>query len=70
MAVTIKDVSAKCGLSISTVSKAFNNYADISLETSARRVKSAITPTPSPARSKPTAPTTWAFCSKKSAARV
>ena len=31
MAVTIKDVSAKCGLSISTVSKAFNNYADISL---------------------------------------
>ena len=33
MAVTIKDVSAKCGLSISTVSKAFNNYADISLET-------------------------------------
>ena len=33
MAVTIKDVSAKCGLSISTVSKAFNNYADISPET-------------------------------------
>ena len=33
MAVTIKDVSAKCGLSISTVSKAFNNYADISAET-------------------------------------
>ena len=33
MPVTIKDVSAKCGLSISTVSKAFNNYADISLET-------------------------------------
>ena len=33
MAVTIKDVAAKCGLSISTVSKAFNNYADISSET-------------------------------------
>lgn len=33
MAVTIKDVSAKCGLSISTVSKAFNNYSDISAET-------------------------------------
>ena len=33
MAVTIKDVAAKCGLSISTVSKAFNNYADISTET-------------------------------------
>ena len=33
MAVTIKDVAAKCGLSISTVSKAFNNYADISVET-------------------------------------
>ncbi|MBQ3156514.1 MAG: LacI family DNA-binding transcriptional regulator [Clostridia bacterium] len=33
MAVTIKDVAARCGLSISTVSKAFNNYADISVET-------------------------------------
>lgn len=33
MAVTIKDVSARCGLSVSTVSKAFNNYADISSET-------------------------------------
>ena len=33
MAVTIKDVAAKCGLSISTVSKAFNNYADISEQT-------------------------------------
>ena len=33
MAVTIKDVAEKCGLSISTVSKAFNNYADISAET-------------------------------------
>ena len=33
MAVTIKDVAARCGLSISTVSKAFNNYADISAET-------------------------------------
>lgn len=33
MAVTIKDVAAKCGLSVSTVSKAFNNYSDISNET-------------------------------------
>lgn len=33
MAVTIKDVAAKCGLSISTVSKAFNNYEDISAAT-------------------------------------
>ena len=33
MAVTIKDVSAKCGLSIYTVSKAFNNNADIRLDT-------------------------------------
>lgn len=33
VAVTIKDVSARCGLSISTVSKAFNNYSDISAET-------------------------------------
>lgn len=33
MAVTIKDVAAKCGLSISTVSKAFNNYTDISAAT-------------------------------------
>lgn len=33
VAVTIKDVSAKCGLSISTVSKAFNNYSDISAQT-------------------------------------
>lgn len=33
VAVTIKDVSARCGLSVSTVSKAFNNYSDISAET-------------------------------------
>lgn len=33
MAVTIKDVSAKCGLSVSTVSKVFNDYSDISAET-------------------------------------
>ncbi len=33
MAVTIRDVAAKCGLSISTVSKAFNNYSDISPQT-------------------------------------
>ena len=33
MGVTIKDVAAKAGLSISTVSKAFNDYSDISSET-------------------------------------
>lgn len=33
MAVTIKDVSARCGLSVSTVSKAFNDYSDISAKT-------------------------------------
>lgn len=33
MAITIRDVAAKCGLSVSTISKAFNNYADISKET-------------------------------------
>ncbi|MGN0970964.1 MAG: LacI family DNA-binding transcriptional regulator [Aristaeellaceae bacterium] len=33
MAVTIKDVSARCGLSVSTVSKAFNDYSDISPRT-------------------------------------
>lgn len=74
MAVTIKDVSAKCGLSISTVSKAFNNYADISLETrelvqrTAREI--GYYPNAIARTLKPTAPTTWAYCSKKSAARV
>lgn len=33
MPVTIRDVASRCGLSVSTVSKAFNNYADISEET-------------------------------------
>ncbi|MBQ3079544.1 MAG: LacI family DNA-binding transcriptional regulator [Clostridia bacterium] len=33
MGITIRDVAAKCGLSISTVSKVFNNYTDISEET-------------------------------------
>lgn len=36
MAVTIKDVSEKCGLSVSTVSKALNHYTDISEETRRR----------------------------------
>ena len=36
MAVTIRDVAEKCGLSISTVSKAFNEYGDISEETKER----------------------------------
>lgn len=33
MAITIKDVAARCGLSVSTVSKAFNHYCDISEQT-------------------------------------
>lgn len=33
VSVTIRDVSARCGLSVSTVSKALNGYADISEET-------------------------------------
>jgi len=33
MSITIKEVSAKCGLSISTVSKALNNYSDVSART-------------------------------------
>ncbi|MDR0928371.1 MAG: LacI family transcriptional regulator [Oscillospiraceae bacterium] len=36
MAVTIRDVSMHCGLSVSTVSKALNNYPDISGETRRR----------------------------------
>lgn len=32
-AVTIRDLSAKCGISVSTVSKALNNYSDVSTET-------------------------------------
>ena len=31
--VTIRDLSAACGLSVSTVSKALNGYSDISDET-------------------------------------
>ena len=30
MAVTIKELSAACGLSVSTVSKALNDYPDVS----------------------------------------
>lgn len=33
MAVTIKELSAACGLSVSTISKALNNYPDVSAET-------------------------------------
>ena len=33
MAVTIKELSAACGLSVSTVSKALNDYPDVSAET-------------------------------------
>ena len=35
MAVTIKELSAACGLSVSTVSKALNDYPDVSSETRA-----------------------------------
>ena len=41
MAVTIRDVSKHCGLSISAVSKALNNYPDISDETRQRVVECA-----------------------------
>ena len=40
MSVTIKDVARSCGLSISTVSKVFNGYPDIS-ETTRRQVTDA-----------------------------
>lgn len=36
MAVTIRDVSRRCGLSVSAVSKALNNYPDVSEETRRR----------------------------------
>ena len=41
MAVTIKDVARNCGMSISTVSKVFNGYPDISEETRAQVMKAA-----------------------------
>lgn len=41
MAVTIRDVAEKCGLSVSTVSKALNNYTDISEETRKRVLATA-----------------------------
>ena len=37
----IKDIAAKCGLSISTISKALNGYTDISKETKQRVIKAA-----------------------------
>ncbi|HIC94078.1 MAG TPA: LacI family transcriptional regulator, partial [Anaerolineae bacterium] len=33
MPVTIKDIAKELGLSVSTVSKALNDYPDVSLET-------------------------------------
>ena len=49
MAVTIKELSARCGLSVSTVSKALNDYPDVSEASrfAPWRMKWAIGPTPS-----------------------
>ena len=41
MAITIKDVARQCGMSISTVSKVFNGYPDISEETRKQVMKVA-----------------------------
>ncbi len=41
MSVTIKEVSAKCGVSVSTVSKALNNYSDVSAKTRELVLKTA-----------------------------
>lgn len=41
MTVTIKEVSARCGLSVSTVSKALNNYSDVSEATKELVVRTA-----------------------------
>lgn len=41
MAATIRDVSRRCGLSVSAVSKALNNYPDVSEETRRRVIKAA-----------------------------
>ena len=37
----IKDIAAKCGLSVSTISKALNGYTDISRETKQKVLKAA-----------------------------
>ncbi len=41
MAVTIRDLSKKCGISVSAVSKALNGYPDVSEETRERVLKAA-----------------------------
>lgn len=41
MAVTIRDVAKSCGVSVSTVSRAFNGYTDITEETRERVLKTA-----------------------------
>ena len=41
MAITIKDVARECGMSISTVSKVFNGYPDISEDTRAQVMRTA-----------------------------
>ena len=38
MPVTIKDIAAELGLSVSTVSKALNDYPDVSPETRQKEV--------------------------------
>ena len=39
--ISLKDISARCGVSVATVSKALNNQQDISLETRERIQKAA-----------------------------
>lgn len=41
MAITMKELSAKCGVSVSTISKALNGYQDISEETRELIIKTA-----------------------------
>ncbi|MDR3050719.1 MAG: LacI family transcriptional regulator [Oscillospiraceae bacterium] len=41
MSVTIREVSKRCGLSVSAVSKALNNYPDVSAQTRARVLATA-----------------------------
>ena len=57
MAITIKDVAARCGLSVSTVSKAFNHYCDISEHT-----REMVQRTAREMGYFPIAPIIWVYC--------